>query len=156
MKIFTREPAPPLPIIPTTPRKFRDSEQGLEYWESRIPVLLSSPSRRAFNSWAKDTQAVLAGGDIKDIKYEALSLRIQAQQKSKARSRRLLQKDGQLTVHEARHKITEKHAKERTKEEAHKQRNWQKILNAEKTDLHRRGITARKAERLRKKEILRL
>ena len=79
MKIYTREPAPPLSTIPTTPRKFHESERGLEYWELRILELLSSPSRRAFNSWAKGTQAVLAGGNIKDLEFEALALRVQDQ-----------------------------------------------------------------------------
>jgi UDP-2,3-diacylglucosamine pyrophosphatase LpxH len=61
-----------------------------------------------------------------------------------------------LTAREARHKIAQKYAKERAKEEATKQRNWQKMLNAEKAELHKRGVAARKAERLRKKEVLQL
>ena len=158
MKLYTREPAAPtLSIsIPTTPRKFRDSERGLEYWEKRILVLLSSPSRSVFNSWAKGTQTVLAGDDIKDIEYETLLARVQTQQKARTRSHRSLQKGGQLTTHEARHKIAEKHAKERAKEEAKKQRSWAKIVRADKIELHKRGVAARKAERMRKKEVLRL
>ena len=61
-----------------------------------------------------------------------------------------------MTAREARHKIAQKYAKERAKEEATKQRNWQKMLKAEKAELHKRGVAARKAERLRKKEVLQL
>jgi hypothetical protein len=81
-------------------------------------------------------------------------LRKHPQETTKTRSRRLLQKGGQLTAREARHKIAQKYAKKRAKEEAIKQRNWQKIFKAEKTELHKRSVAARKTKRLRKKEAL--
>ena len=99
---------------------------------------------------------MLARGIIKDVEHELLIERVKEQQKAKTRSRKSLQKGGQLTVNEARHKIAEKQAKERAKDQAKKERNWRILRNAEKAELHKRGVTARKAERERKKELLRL
>ena len=159
MKLYSRQlqaPKLPTPPPPATPQKFAHAERGLQHWDTRIPELLSSPSRQQFNSWSRGTQAVLAGGYIKDMELEQLLDRVQAQQKAKARSRKSLQKGGQLTVAEAKQKIKEKLAKEQALLQAQKDRQIKKLRKAEMDLLHRQGVNARKAERLRKKQVLEL
>ena len=60
------------PLLPPTPRKFGQSEDGLQYWKEKIPDLLSSPSRKKWDSWTRGTEILLAGGHIKEMQYDQL------------------------------------------------------------------------------------
>jgi hypothetical protein len=62
---------------------------------------LSSPSRESFDSWARGTERVLAGGELAALQHKALATKVQNQQKAKYRNRNVLQKNGVLTAEEA-------------------------------------------------------
>lgn len=159
MKVYSKpelETALELPTIPSTPATFSQSELGLRRWTERVPDLLSSPSRKDFRSWAKGTEEILVGGDLKDLEHNILVQRVEEQNKKKTTSRQVVQKGGALTVVEAREKIR---VKEQKKAEVATKRAARASLleaNAAKKALHRAGIDARKAERERKKAVQQL
>jgi hypothetical protein len=53
-----------LPTLPRTPTRFQHAEDGLRHWKGKLSERLSSPSRESFNSWARGTERVLAGGEL--------------------------------------------------------------------------------------------
>jgi hypothetical protein len=107
---------PELPTIPRTPTRFQHVEHGLHYWKDKIANQLSSPSRQPFNSWVRGTERVLDYGELAILQHNALTTKVQNQQKAKYRNRNPaldsmeivdstlqseVQKNGALTVEEA-------------------------------------------------------
>ena len=75
------------------------------------------------------------------------------QQKKKVRSRRKLQKRGEITANNAKKRITAKNTEELTKAQKRLDRQYRIIVNKDKAIDKRRGINTRKAERKRKKKV---
>jgi hypothetical protein len=102
MKVYSPPKAPvELPTLPQTPTRFRHTEYSLIYWKEKIADKLSSPSCEPFNSWARRTEKVLAGGELTVLQHKALATKVQNQQKAKYRNRNVLQKNGVLTAEDA-------------------------------------------------------
>jgi hypothetical protein len=140
----------------STPNTYVQCETGLQEWEERIPMLLSSPSRTRFQEWTYNTKTHLTKAQLHEYESQLLHARLQEQQKTRIRSRKSINSGGPITVEAAREKIQLKEKKE--KEEAI--RKAEKAVNdavkkAQK-ELNRKGIDARKAERQRKKAVLEL
>ena len=70
----TLAPAPQLPPIPIS---FSESEKLLQKWKTKIPALLSSPSRPHFQNWIQGTEDVLIQGQIKDLEHAILEQQVQ-------------------------------------------------------------------------------
>jgi DDE superfamily endonuclease len=98
-------PEPPeeleLPRLLTTPKKFSQTEQGLQYWQDYFKHKVSSPHHEQYQSWNNGTEKLLAYGDLLDLQLKALSTRISNQQKAKTHSHQVLQKFGVMTTEEA-------------------------------------------------------
>ena len=94
-------PEPDLPTIPQTPTRFQHAEYGLLHQRKKIADKLSSPSREPFESWARGTEKVLASGELTVLQHNALTTKVQNQQKAKYQNRNVLQKNGVLTAEEA-------------------------------------------------------
>ena len=92
-----------LPLRPITPKpsSFRDSEQGLQRWKSKLTGLLSSPSQKSYNSWATGTEEMLASGHLQQLDLRVLQQQVEEQKKGKGKSRARLQIGGQLTAERA-------------------------------------------------------
>jgi hypothetical protein len=58
------EPEPKLPTLPQTPTRFVHAKYGLIHWKEKIKEKLSSPSQEPFDSWARGTERLLAGGEL--------------------------------------------------------------------------------------------
>lgn len=95
--------------------------------ETRIPLLLSSPSRQRYTTFITDEEHVLARALLTEQELMLTHTREKEQLKRRCTSRRTLQKGGHLSVIEGRDKIDGK------------------------TELA--GVAARKAERQRKKQV---
>jgi hypothetical protein len=67
---------PNLPTIPQTPTRFQHAEFGLLHWKSKIADKLSSPSREPFESWARGTEKILAGGELTVLQHTALATKV--------------------------------------------------------------------------------
>ncbi|OAF60390.1 hypothetical protein VC83_03269 [Pseudogymnoascus destructans] len=76
------------------------------------------------------------------------------QRQRKVRSRKSIQKGGAVTVEQARKKIHTKIVKEQEREEARERRERKRMVNLEYKLQLRAGIDARRAERVRKRELL--
>ncbi|KFY68309.1 hypothetical protein V496_01174, partial [Pseudogymnoascus sp. VKM F-4515 (FW-2607)] len=64
------KPAPTLPtIIPAT---FQDSEQQLQHWKAKLPILLSSPSRQRYTNFITGVEEVLAYGQLQELNLSIL------------------------------------------------------------------------------------
>ena len=87
------------------PATLRDSEEQLEVWKTKIPILLSSPSRRQFNNWAIGTAEVLAGAQLQEFDHSVLQKQVTEHMDKKSKSRRTLQLGGALTAADAHRAI---------------------------------------------------
>src|SRR5277367_3948134 len=155
MKTYTplENPEPGLPTIPQTPTRFQHAEYSLLYWKDKIADKLSSPSREPFESWARGTEKVLAGGELAVLQHNALAVKVQNQQKTKYRNRNVLQKNGVLTAEEAWAKKEEKAAKRKAIFDKKKATLVRITRNKIKNNLKARGVIARRQERERKKDV---
>ena len=145
------------PTIPRTPTKFMHSELKLQHWQAKIPHLLSSPSAREWDSWARGTENVLAGGELAVLQYDLLAIKVTNQQKAKFKSRGVVMaSNGPLTAADALKRRDDK--LKRQKEATERSTNYKArvALNKVKRELHSRGVKARKAELARKREVSRL
>jgi hypothetical protein len=142
------------PQIPQTPTKFVHSELKLRHWQSKIPCLLSSPSAREWDSWARGTENVLVQGELAILQYDLLSTKVANQQKAKVKSRSVAQANtGPLTAKDAWKKINDKARKDKEVQERRAKYKARVVLNKVKKELHIRGVEARKAELSRKRQV---
>ena len=74
--------------------------------------LLSSPSARRFESWAKGTKTNLARAELQTLEYEQLKLRLNTHNKAKMSSRKSLHKGGPIDVNALGEKKRVKEQKE--------------------------------------------
>ncbi|ELR06283.1 hypothetical protein GMDG_02077 [Pseudogymnoascus destructans 20631-21] len=158
MKVYTlSEKALDLPQIPQTPTKFVHSELKLQHWQAKIPYLFSSPSAREWDSWARGTENVLAQGELAVLQYDLLSTKVANQQKAKVKSRNVVQATcGPLTAKDSWKKIADKAKKEKETQERKSKFRARIALNKVKKELRIRGVEARKAELLRKRQVTQL
>jgi hypothetical protein len=155
MRVYTALERAEDPLeIPKTPTKFMHSELKLQHWQAKIPYLLSSPSAREWDSWARGTENVLAYGELAVLQHDLLSAKVANQQKAKIRSRSVLQTtSGPLTAAGAQKKKEDKAKKYRETQERSANYRARVALNRVKKELHIRGVKARKAEQARKRQI---
>jgi hypothetical protein len=156
MKVYSKpEQAPQTlaPQLPLFPASFSESEVQLQRWKSKVPDLLSSPSRLHFQNWIKGTEQVLIQGQIKDLEHSIFEQQVQDQRQAKAYSRRTLKTGGALTAKEARYLQSKKVEKEAAKQAKRAARALKsQAVQAQKL-LHQAGVQARKEERARKRAI---
>ena len=154
MKVYSPlEPLIELPTLPRTPTRFQHAEDGLRHWRGKLSERLSSPSRESFNSWARGTERVLAGGELAVLQHKALATKVHNQQKAKYHNRNVLQKHGVLTAEEA---IAKKEANQAKRQAITDKKNATLVRvtrNKIKNELKTRGIAARRLERERKKQV---
>lgn len=146
------KPAPTLPtIIPTT---FQDSEEQLQYWKTKLPILLSSPSQQRYQNFVIGVEGVLAHGQLQELNLSILQRQANEHKKNRGRnSRARLQIGGALSVDKARALLKEKAEQAVAKEAAKEARVARQATNQAHKQLRRAGIEARKEERLRKKRV---
>jgi len=131
----------------------QQTESQLNEWKARIPVLLSSPSRRRYSEFIARTEQVLAKAQLTELDLGLATCRETEQRKKQATNRRTVQKGGHLSVEEARDKIDQKAQLAAQKAAAKVARAHKKLQTAAKQALHQAGVTARRAERDRKKRV---
>jgi hypothetical protein len=158
MRVYALPERPPdPPEIPRTPTRFMHSELKLQHWQTKISHLLSSPSAREWDSWARGTENILASGELAVLQYDLLSTKVANQQKAKVKSRGVVMaSNGPLTATDALKRKEDKARK--SKEAQEKSTNYKAriALNRVKRELHSRGVQARKAELARKREVNKL
>jgi hypothetical protein len=135
------------------PTTLQQTESQLSEWKARVPVLLSSPSRRRYLDFMASTEQVIAKAQLTELDLSLATKREVEQRKRQATNRRTVQKGGHLSVDEARDKIELKAqiAAEKTATKAAQALKKQQRATAQA--LHQAGIQARKAERERKKRV---
>jgi hypothetical protein len=154
IKVYSPPEAPvELPTLPRTPTRFQHAEYGLLYWKGKVSEKLSSPSCESFDSWARGTERVLAGGELTVLQHKALTTKVQNQQKAKYRNRNVLQKNGVLTTEDAWAKKAANEAKRQAIFAKRRATLIRITRNKIKNELKTRGIAARKLERERKKQV---
>jgi rubrerythrin len=87
---------------------------GVGFWQRKTEALLSSPSRHAFESFARGTKTVLHRAELYKTELDMFQVRSIIHKQDKARARRTVQSGAQLYAHEAQAK-REKEARERAK-----------------------------------------
>jgi len=143
--------------LPGTPTTFSHSENHLQFWKEKLPVILSSPTARKWESFSRGTENVLATGTLVELQYELLSTRVTAQQKAKVLSRKVVKANGGiLTVEEAYKQLELKAQKEKEEKERSLRYTSRVELNKIKKQVYTLGVQARKAERARKQQITEL
>ncbi|KFZ23545.1 hypothetical protein V502_01970 [Pseudogymnoascus sp. VKM F-4520 (FW-2644)] len=155
-------PTTPTPTTPTTlplrqltpkPSSFKDSEQGLQRWKTKLTGLLSSPSQKSYNNWLTSTEEVLASGQLQQFDLQVLQRQVQEQKKGKGRSRARLQVGGELCANKAHELQAAKAELQAQKALAKEARVARQAANQARKQLRRVGVEARKQERLRKKRV---
>jgi hypothetical protein len=144
---------PDLPTMPRTPTRFQHAKYGLLHWKNKIADKLSSPSRAPFESWARGTEKVLASGELTILQHNALTAKVQNQQKAKYRNRNVLQKNGVLTAEEAWAKKEANAAKRKAILDKKRATLVRITRNKIKNNLKAHGVIARRQERERKKAV---
>ncbi|KFY70820.1 hypothetical protein V499_08940, partial [Pseudogymnoascus sp. VKM F-103] len=156
-KPIPRPITPPitLPLHPITPKPatFKDSEQGLQRWNSKLIGLLSSPSQKSWGNWATGTERMLASGQLQELDLQVLQQQKQEQKKGKSRSRARLQIGGELTAERAYKLRAAKAELIAQKAQAKEARVARLAANQARKQLYRAGVEARKQEGLRKKRV---
>jgi hypothetical protein len=148
------KPEPGYPQTPApTPQSFRDSEVQLQTWKSRIPILLSSPSRRQYQDFCAGTEEVLINGQIQELEHSILQKQILEQRNQKSKSRRSLQTGGVLTATAARQLQNQKLQKQVAIQEKRVARAVKAVAVLARKQLHKAGVDARKQERARRKTV---
>jgi len=121
-------------------------------WIDRAEAF-SPTSKERFQQWAKVTEVCLAKAQLQEETFRNVQTRINDAEKRRAKSRRVIQKGGVMTIDEARLKQHEKEVKQKSVAIKRAQKNIQVTVIKARVALNRRGIDARKAERERKKQI---
>ena len=150
---ITPPPTLPLRLLTPKPSSFRDSEQGLQRWKSKLTVLLSSPSQKSYNNWVTGTEQVLASGQLQELDLQVLQRQVEEQKKEKSKSRARLQIGGELTTERAHELRAAKAELLARKAQAKEARVARAAANQARKQLHGAGVEARKQERLRKKRV---
>jgi hypothetical protein len=97
---------------------------------------------------------MLAQGELAILQYDLLSTKVANQQKAKVKSRNVVQANcGPLTAKDAWKKIVDKAKKDKETQERRANFKARIALNKVKKELHIRGVEARKAEQLRKRQV---
>jgi hypothetical protein len=133
----------------TTPKTSLQTVNGVGFWQRKTEALLSSPSRHAFESFARGTKTVLHRAELYKTELDMFQVRSIIHKQAKARARRTVQSGGQLYAHEARAKREEKEARERAKAQQKAERESQQAAKQLLQMAKRSAIEERKAERKR-------
>jgi hypothetical protein len=155
---------PTTPTTPTTlqqpstpkPSSFKESEEGLQQWKAKIPVLFSSPSKESYNNWLTGTEEVLASGQLQELDLLILRRQVEEQKKRASSSRARLQVGGELTAAHAHELRAQKAELQAQKAQAKEVRVARQASNQAQKQLRIAGVEARKQERLRKKRVVAL
>ena len=143
-----------LPQTPASiPATFRDSEEQLQMWKAKIPVLLSSPSRQRYQDFLTGTEQVLVGAQLQELDYSILQKQVTEQRNQKSKSRRTLQLGGALTAADAHRVIQLKAQKEADKQAKQVARAAKSAAVQARKELHQAGVQARRKERERKNTV---
>jgi len=90
--------------LPCTPQHSSHAQKQIGEWKERIPILLSSPSARKFESFVQGTEVIL--NDISIVEHEVNELCAMAQESRRKKTNccKVIQKGGKISVHKARQK----------------------------------------------------
>ena len=163
LQTYSKPRPRPRPITPPTtlllrlltpkPSSFRDSEQGLQRWKSKLTGLLSSPSQKSYDNWACGTEEVLVSGQLQQLDLQVLQQQVEEQKRGRGKSRARLQVGGELNANQA-HKLRAAKAElQAQKAQAKEARVAQQATNQARRQLRGVGVEARRQERLRKKRV---
>ncbi|KFY97969.1 hypothetical protein V498_01766 [Pseudogymnoascus sp. VKM F-4517 (FW-2822)] len=143
----------PLRQLTPKPSSFKDSEQGLQRWKTKLTGLLSSPSQKSYDNWLTSTEEVLASGQLQQLDLRVLQKQVEEQKKGKNRSRARLQVGGKLCANRAYELRAAKAKLLAQKDQAKEARVARQATNQVRRQLRGLGVEARKQERLRKKRV---
>ena len=118
------------------PATLKQTESQLNEWKARIPLLLSSPSRRRYSDFIAGTEQVLVKAQLTELDLGLATCRETEQRKKQATSRRSIQKGGHLSVEDAQAKIDQKAQLAAEKAAAKVARAQKKLQTAAKQALH--------------------
>jgi hypothetical protein len=141
---------------PRTPKSSRQVRIGLDKLLTKATPLLSSPSQREALSMRKGVDQLLAQGDVDSMHVKVLGEKIRLHMTKKPYNRRRVQKGGELTAELAHQLIEEKAVKEKEKAEKKETTMLKRIARKESIQLHRLGVSRRRAERGRKLKLAEL
>ncbi|OBT78247.1 hypothetical protein VF21_02987 [Pseudogymnoascus sp. 05NY08] len=113
------------------PSSFKDSEQGLQRWKTKLVGFLSSPSQKSYENWLTGTKEVLASGQLQQLDLQVLQRQVEVQKRVRAAKAELLAQKAQ-----------DKEA-----------RVARQATNQVRRQLRGLGVEARRQERLRKKRV---
>jgi hypothetical protein len=133
----------------TTPKTSMQTVSGVEFWQQKTELLFSSPSRHAFESFARGTTVILHRAELYKTELDIVQLKAMQQREAKARARKSLQSGGQLYAHEARALREERERKALAKVEAKAARESAQAAKQLLQMARRSAIEDRKAERKR-------
>jgi hypothetical protein len=133
----------------TTPKTSMQTVSGVEFWQQKTEALLSSPSRHAFESFARGTTIILHRAELYKTELDIVQLKVMQQKEAKARVRKSVQSGGQLYAHEARAIREAKELKEQAKKDARAERESAQAAKQLLQMARKSAIEDRKAERKR-------
>lgn len=135
--------------VKSTPRTSVQTVEGVEYWLNKTELLLSSPSRHRFQTFAYGTTQVLYRAELYKTELDIHQIRAQQTKNAKAKARKTVQHGGQIYSWQAREKIEIKEAKVKAKIEARTARESAQAAQQLLQLARRSEIDTRKAERNR-------
>ncbi|RFU31616.1 hypothetical protein B7463_g4740, partial [Scytalidium lignicola] len=150
---MTKEPELRVPGTPTT---IRQVQYQLRELKPKIIDLLSSPSQRKFDSFARGSELILDENELTKLKRDMAYRRIQDLITRKPSNRKRLQQGGELTGEAVQAKIEEKERKEAQKAANKEAIMLRQIANKERREQKAAWVAWRKKESLRKKAIKQL
>jgi hypothetical protein len=133
----------------TTPKTSMQTVSGVEFWQQKTEALLSSPSRHAFESFARGTTIILHRAELYKTELDIVQLKAMQQREAKARARKSVQSGGQLYAHEARVIREVKELKEQAKKDARAERESTQAAKQLVKMARESAIQDRKVERKR-------
>ena len=147
--------------MPRTPTKPVHMDYALtEKWDNKIAPLLSSPSKKEYESFSRGAKYTMAEASIKAIELENLLAQRAEEAKRKARSRKVTKQYGLkgkgLTLEDATQIKEDKIYAETAKEARKERNNFMKLWRVERDKVKAEGVEARKRERERVREVKKL
>jgi len=119
IKVY-KEPVPPLPplitstsAINSTPKSLQHTKDSAEQWKKKLDSILSSPSKRQFESFVKGNESQLLHAQI--TKHEITQIRLAFKERLKAsdKARKYTVGKGPIKVKDRLKAVEEKNARQR-------------------------------------------
>jgi hypothetical protein len=141
------------PAVLATPRRAMHYEGKVDYWKEKMLDLCSSPSKPEWEEFCDGTKTTLASAQLNQYQLKILADKHQEDVHRKVMGRKVVAKFGPWTDYDAHKKIAkiERDIQEASMKEQKKARD--KAWRAERGEMQKQGVAARKQEAARKRMI---